>query len=85
MMLQPSMKQYIEQEIGLMTKLWKKAERSPSLKAHSHLGGLWILVFKQATEITQNPGNSIYSERYFAWEHIPPFPPLLPRLIQCDV
>ena len=76
MMLQPSLKQYIEQEIGLMTKFWKKGERrSPSLKAHSHLGGLWILGFKQATKITQNPGNSIYSEHYFAWEHIPPLFP----------
>ena len=26
MMLQPSLKQYIEGEIGLMTKFWKKAE-----------------------------------------------------------
>ena len=48
MMLQPSLKQCIEQEIGLMTKFWKKAERSLSLKADSHQGGLGILVLKQA-------------------------------------
>lgn len=49
MMLQPSLKQCIEQEIGLMTEFWRKADkRSPLLKAHSLLRGLWILVLKQA-------------------------------------
>ena len=89
MMLQPSLKQYIEQEIGLITKFLKKAERrSPSLKAHSHPGALWILVIKQAAEITRNLGNSIYSESYFAWGHIFKLPlssPLLQQLIHCDV